>query len=199
MKLTNQRGFSLVELMIVVAIIGILSAIAIPNFMRFQAKSRQAEAKANLGAIYAAEKAFNAEWQQYFGDLIEIGYAPEGSFRYEHGFAAGGVNGPATYTKAALRGAAPVVTNSTGCGAAPAVADIDPGAATVNCSVDRTVALNAPVSQAAAATFSADASGNIDNDAGTDDWTINESKQIFGPCSALPCTAAGMTGGDLDN
>ncbi len=61
----NQKGFTLIELMIVVAIIGILAAIAIPNFLQFQLKSKTAEAKSNLGAIRTAEEAFFAERDRY--------------------------------------------------------------------------------------------------------------------------------------
>ncbi|MBI3179248.1 MAG: prepilin-type N-terminal cleavage/methylation domain-containing protein, partial [Deltaproteobacteria bacterium] len=51
-----SRGFTLIELMIVVAIIGILALIAIPNFMKFQAKAKQSEAKTNLKAYYTGAK-----------------------------------------------------------------------------------------------------------------------------------------------
>ena len=67
LKLKGQKGFTLIELMIVVAIIGILAAIAIPNFLQYQLKSRQSEAKVNLNAIKTSEVAFQAEKGCYLG------------------------------------------------------------------------------------------------------------------------------------
>ena len=74
-KKLNQKGFSLVELMVVVAIIGILAAIAIPNYQKFQARSKQTEAKTQLSGIYASEITFSGEWGYGSPNLIQIGYA----------------------------------------------------------------------------------------------------------------------------
>jgi type IV pilus assembly protein PilA len=70
-QLKGQKGFTLIELMIVVAIIGILAAIAIPNFLTYQLKSRQSEAKTNLQAIKTSEVAFQAERGCYIGITAE--------------------------------------------------------------------------------------------------------------------------------
>ena len=61
----RAQAFTLIELMIVVAIIGILAAIAIPNFGKFQCKSKQTEAKSNLKLIQVAEEAYRAENDSY--------------------------------------------------------------------------------------------------------------------------------------
>jgi type IV pilus assembly protein PilA len=61
----SKKGFTLIELMIVVAIIGILAAIAIPNYLRFQLKSKSSEGKVNLAAIRTAEEAYMAEYGDY--------------------------------------------------------------------------------------------------------------------------------------
>ena len=59
------KGFTLIELMIVVAIIGILAAIAIPNFLRYQLRSKTAEAKTNLGAIRTSMTSFRGDFDNY--------------------------------------------------------------------------------------------------------------------------------------
>ncbi len=65
----RKAGFSLVELMIVVAIIGILAALAIPRFQLFQSKARQAEARSNLVHIYTLQLSYQGD-NDKFADAI---------------------------------------------------------------------------------------------------------------------------------
>lgn len=105
-KLHNRRGgFTLIELMIVVAIIGILAAIAIPNFLRFQLRSKTGEAKTNLAALRTAEESYFAEYGVYISAAANpaavpgsskaawgaapagfdtVGWAPEGDVFYQY-------------------------------------------------------------------------------------------------------------------
>jgi type IV pilus assembly protein PilA len=76
----SNKGFTLIELMIVVAIIGILAAIAIPNFLRFQLKSKSSEGKVNIAAIRTAEESYLAEFGVYVGTTVPAPlYADVGS------------------------------------------------------------------------------------------------------------------------
>ena len=77
-----KKGFTLVELMIVVAIIGILAAIAIPNFIKFQARSKQSEAKTNLKGLFQSQKSYFAEHDSFSSDFTAIGFVPERGNRY---------------------------------------------------------------------------------------------------------------------
>jgi len=82
MKIVSRKGFTLVELMIVVAIIGILAAVAIPNFIKFQAKSKQSEIKANLKTLFSAQTAYMGEKETYSTSVALIGFKPERNNRY---------------------------------------------------------------------------------------------------------------------
>ena len=62
----SQKGFTLLELMIVVVIIGILAMMAIPRFLAVSTKSKQSEAKLILKQIYSNERIYFEEFGQYW-------------------------------------------------------------------------------------------------------------------------------------
>ena len=87
----SNAGFTLVELVISVAIVGLLVALSVPALQRMVAKSRQAEARTNLLAIHSLEHSFFNEHQRY-GSIHEIGFRPLGVTRY--GYCVGDINDP---------------------------------------------------------------------------------------------------------
>lgn len=103
----QKSGFSFIELMIVVAVMVFLATLAVPNFMRFLAKTKRTEAYVNLTSIYAAQKSYWAENGRYSSTLCGeggIGWKPEGytsggkqeRFHYTYGFP--GVEGKNYFT-----------------------------------------------------------------------------------------------------
>ena len=76
----RQKGFTLIELMIVVVIIGILAALAIPRFMEATVKAKESEAKTILKQIFTLERVTRQELGNYSADLAAIGFeAPTNS------------------------------------------------------------------------------------------------------------------------
>ena len=111
-----SKGFTLIELMVVVAIIGILAAIAVPNFVKFQCRSKQSEARGNLKAMYVAQESYKAEFDSYgsVGPIDgqanaqtatnQIGFVPKGNrLRYIYSATS---NAPTTGTAAQFTGLA---------------------------------------------------------------------------------------------
>ena len=83
-RVHNRKGFTLIELMIVVVIIGILAALAIPRFMQATTKSKQSEAKGILKQIYTMERAYRQETDNYSADLNAIGVEIPANPRYQY-------------------------------------------------------------------------------------------------------------------
>lgn len=158
----TESGFSLVELMVVVAIIGILAAIAIPNYKAYTAKSRQAEGKGYLANVFTGQSAFQVEWGSYYHCMESIGFSPVGTGIYSAGFAATAPNQVATgYT-------APGICNK---GRIPVAGDpVFP----LRAGWTAPGALGSAV--LTSTTFTAEARGNLKNSVGAveDVWTITQ-------------------------
>ncbi len=146
----NHKGFTLIELMLVVAIIGILAAIAIPNFLKYQAKARQAEARINLGGVFVAETSYFGEQARY-SDFADIGFALAGtSNRYSY-----------RAMKTSLSGTSVVAG----------------GIQIIAAGIGATSAEGTPAAASAANGFTATAAANLDTDTVLDQWHVNDVKQ----------------------
>jgi type IV pilus assembly protein PilA len=148
----SNKGFTLIELMIVVAIIGILAAIAIPNFLRFQLKAKSSEGKVNIAAIRTAEESYLAEFGVYVAAPLApialpgsskvlfveaapaaansfntLGWAPEGQVFFQYGVNATAANVPQAYT---ITATADIDASGAGAGSQQSWGYVKPSAAT---------------------------------------------------------------------
>jgi type IV pilus assembly protein PilA len=206
--------------MIVVAIIGLLAALAIPNFMKFQAKARQSEVKSNLKTVFTAQKAYYADQQTYDDVFNVFGFEPEMNNRYAYFADSVGDN------SGEVRTSAGVTHNSVASSVCPASApgdkaisvdeqkwtnNLDPAyaapaikgtQANTGSAVPAVTAVG--VSPAGGCCtggqceFASGAVANVDSDTTLDEWFIGSQSSVAGGgnvvCQAGGASASGTTG-----
>ncbi len=202
----GNEGFTLVELMIVVAIVGILAAIAVPNYQKYQARARQTEGKIQLTGIYTAQQSYAAANGTFITCLYDTGYAPTGNAPYySAGFSAvpAAACGPSAAAACNLQYTAGVTVGTACTGPAVVNATLPANGVAINAalaaygSVNR---INNGVAVGAlgattiatlpavmtASTFTAGAAGSISNTfAGFDQWTITQAKVLTNTVNGL--------------
>ena len=179
MKSQSQSGFSLIELMTVVGIIGALAVIGIPQFGKFQAKARQVEAKTSLAALFTAEKGFFSEYTVYTIDVKNAGFSIEGArIRYDVGFPSGAVG--VCYAVGGAGLPVEVAAN------AVASANLPAGA---GWAFALPTAIAAPANYCTVTGYKGSAFGNPNNSAlapnNQDQWQINEEKILTNSVNGL--------------
>ena len=203
------RGFTLIELMIVVAIIGLLAALAIPNFLKFQARAKTSEAKTELKGLFTAQKAYFGEHSQFGSDYNTIGWSPERGNRYAVWMGSGATKIDRT-GGAELIGASPTEftadtfrLGTTVCVAHGGADCVAVGAATITWqpSGSEVAGLPSPGGvEATGHTCSAFAYGDIDSDASVDAWYITNISTTL-PTTAGACVLStdGVGGAPINN
>ena len=153
--MSRQAGFTLLELMLVTALIGILATMAIPKVMNWKARSIRAEAKTTLAGLRTSLESAMGETGAYSDDLRLISFSPDGSPVYIYGFTSDS-SGSAINDTAEL-------------------ASVDSSYRTSNMVNAVSLPLTSadlPPSVVSASSYVIGAAGNVDGDGTLDLWTL---------------------------
>jgi type IV pilus assembly protein PilA len=177
MSKDHSSGFTLIELMVVVAIIGILAAIAIPTFMKFQYRSKQAEVKSNLKCLFVAEKSYFPENDTYTDSIQAVGFQPERGNRYSYI-----LNTPSTYLPRNVVNPALLPTMN--------AIEVDTFEYSY-LAAEPAAVLSANVATGSTGSFMAVAVGNIDPTSVLDEWSVASITRSGATTSSGTTCAAG--------
>ena len=82
MRIRDIKGFTLIEVMIAIGILGLLVAVAIPQYQKFLKKAKQVEVEQSLREIERLQSAYFVQYSAYAPDIQTLGYAPNGKTPY---------------------------------------------------------------------------------------------------------------------
>ena len=191
--MNRGAGFTLVEMMVVVAIIGLLVALAVPAYERYQKNALQQEAKVNLSQIYTVEMDFLAQNSSFSACLNSIGFKPVAA-KLRQFYAIGFRTATATATNCGrqLSGPTAVACNGIDYKADGTIGpQCTPGTGSTFFPATAFVGTSAPNLEdgygdmMSTSSFIAVAVGSVSTDTacgGFDTWTINDAKDLLNSC-----------------
>lgn len=169
----NNKGFSLIELMVVVAIIGVLASFAIPQYQSFQAKAKQKEGQSLLSSYYTAVKATEVDANATPLNFVSVGFNPTGQIHYRVTTTAGAFPG-GTYPYSASCFDTMAATTCTPM--VKAYAEVIGGAWFANSPTGCTASFTAPSTWTACASSRLSTSSTVN-----DTWSMTQAKVISNP------------------
>lgn len=188
---TVRTGFTLLELMVTIAIVGILVALSMPSFLKLQAKAKQTEARTALRALYDLQTARFQETDSYTALVGQLGFNPDRGNRYAYLLVASSATFDSrTGTVAATATNANAISVDTF--AFPTATSNPSFVQQSGC----TSASSISVITGGAGSFTAAAVGDIDSDSTLDEWTISSLSRDMSACADV---ARGVPSGTAVN